>query len=295
MSDSILVTGVTGVVGGAVVRALSDQGVAVRAMARNPAAARLPANAEVVAGDLCLPDTLDRCLAGIDIVFLVWTAPAEAAESAIGRIARRAKRIVFLSAPLKTSHPLCQQPNPARATAERVERLIETSGLAWTFLRPGMFAINAQRWWAMPIRTGTVRWPYLEVPTAPIDERDIAAIAVRALCEDGHSGAEYVLTGPASLTQREQIATVGGAIGRALHIEEISPEEFRRQQRDIWPAPLVDMLLNAWAAALGYPALVSPTFQQITGIPPRTFAQWAEDHAGDFTPAAHQQAVPKPS
>jgi len=43
----------------------------------------------------------------------------------------------------------------------------------------------------------------------PIDERDIAAVAVRVLCEDGHSGAEYVLTGPQSLSQFEQVSTIG--------------------------------------------------------------------------------------
>ena len=37
-----------------------------------------------------------------------------------------------------------------------------------------------------------------------VHERDIAAVAVRALCEDGHAGSEYVLTGPASLSQRER-------------------------------------------------------------------------------------------
>lgn len=52
------------------------------------------------------------------------------------------------SAPLKTPHPLFQQPNGARALAEQIERLIETSGLEWTFLRLGMFAANAPFWWA---------------------------------------------------------------------------------------------------------------------------------------------------
>jgi uncharacterized protein YbjT (DUF2867 family) len=67
-----------------------------------------------------------------------------------------------------------------------------------------MFAANALRGWAPQIRVGdVVRWPYLAAPTAPIDERDIAAVAVLALCEDGHAGAEYVLTGPESLSQFE--------------------------------------------------------------------------------------------
>src|SRR5947209_20276086 len=77
-----------------------------------------------------------------------------------------------------------------------------------------MLAANARRWWAPQIRArDVVRWPHLAVPTAPIDERDIAAVAVRALCEDGHAEAEYVLTGPESLSQFEQVSTIGRAIG----------------------------------------------------------------------------------
>jgi uncharacterized protein YbjT (DUF2867 family) len=189
--NHILVIGGTGTVGGQVLSRLGATGAQVRAMARNPAAARLPPQAEVVRGDLTLPETLDSCLCGIDTVFLVWTAPAAAVAPALERISQHARRIVFLSAPIKTAHPLFQQPNALRATFEQIERLIETSGLQWTFLRPGMFAANALRWWAPQICAGdVVRWPHLAAPTAPIDERDIAAVAVRALCEDGHARAE---------------------------------------------------------------------------------------------------------
>src|SRR5436189_215133 len=135
---------------------------------------------------------------------------------------------------------------PARDA--QVERQIETSGCAWTFLRPGMFDANARLWWAEQIRAGDiVRWPYAAAPTAPIDERDIAAIAVRALCEDGHDGAEYVLTGPQSLSQFEQISTIGSVIGRSLGIEEMSAEE----ARDELLTSIPKVLLDAWAAAIG--------------------------------------------
>jgi uncharacterized protein YbjT (DUF2867 family) len=102
---------------------------------------------------------------------------------------------------------------------EQIERLIEASGPQGTFLRPGMFAANALNWWAPQIRAGdVVRWPYLAAPTAPVDERDIAAVAVRALCEDEHAGAEYVLTGPQSLSPFEQVSAIGRVIGRSLCI-----------------------------------------------------------------------------
>jgi uncharacterized protein YbjT (DUF2867 family) len=252
-------------------------------VARNPEAALFPPEIEVVRGDLTVPESLDRCLDGIDTVFLVWTAPPAAVVPALERIAKHARRIVYLSAPLKTAHPLFQQPNPLRAMGEQIERSIETSGLQWTFLRPGMFAANALSWWAPQIRASdVVRWPYLAVPTAPIDERDIAAVAVRALRDDTHIGAEYVLTGPQSLSQFEQVSTIGRSIGRALRIEEISPDEARRELLAVIPLPGVDMLLQAWAAAIGQPAHVTSTVAEVTGAPPKTFLEWATDNVAEF-------------
>jgi uncharacterized protein YbjT (DUF2867 family) len=280
----ILVIGGTGNVGRQVVEQLGAAGARFRVMARNPDAARLPPEVEVVRGDRTIPETLDPCLEGVDTVFLIWVAPPSAAAGALERIANHARRIVFLTAPLKTPHPFFQQPNPARDLAEGIERLIETSGLEWTFLRAGMFAGNARHFWGAQIRTGdVVRWPYLDAPTAPTDERDLAAVAVRTLCEEGHAGAEYVVTGPQSLTQAEQVQTIGHAIGRSLRVEEISPDEARLELLPVLGSPtFVNMLLNAWAAAIGQPAFVTSTYAEVTGAPPRTFLEWATDYAAEF-------------
>lgn len=280
--NPILVIGATGTVGREVVSQLIAAGSQVRAMARNPEAANLP-QVEVIRGDLTVPETLDACLDNTDAVFLVWTAPPSAVGPALQRITQRARRIVCLSAPLKTPHPLFQQPNRLRAMFEEIERLIETSGVPWTFLRPGMFAANALLWWAPQVRAGNVvRWPYLAVPTAPIDERDIAAVAVRALLEDGRAGAEYVLTGPQSLTHAEQISTIADVIGRPLRAEEITPDEARRELLTIGPLPAVNMLLDAWSAAHGHPAWITSTVSAITGAPAKSFRTWVTDNAAAF-------------
>jgi uncharacterized protein YbjT (DUF2867 family) len=292
--NRVLIVGGSGRVGSQVVHQLPADGVRIRVLARSPGAAWFPAHVEAVYGDLTLPETLDAALHGIDSVFLVWTAPPAAVTRAMERIAGHAQRMVYLSAPIKTPHPLFQQPNAARDLAVRIEQLIENSGLEWTFLRPGMFAANALRWWRPQTRAGDlVRWPYLAAPTAPIDERDIGAVAVRALCEEGHAGAEYVLTGPESLSQFVQISTVGQVIGRPLRIVEQSPDEARRELPDLidWGKPrppsaavaaVIDMLLDAWAAALGQPAFVTSTVAEITGSTARTFHAWAADHAEEF-------------
>src|SRR5262245_53880869 len=282
--NHILVIGGTGNVGRHVVDQLRATGARFRVMTRNPDAAGLPSRVEVVRGDLTVPETLDRCLEHIETVFLVWVAPPEAAPAALERIAKRARRIVFLTAPLKTPHPFFELPNPSLEMAERVENRIETSGLEWTFVRAGMFAGNVRHFWGPQIRRGDlVRWPYLDAPTAPTDERDMAAVAVRALCEDGHAGAEYVVTRPQSLTQAEQVHTIGRAIGRSLRVEEISPEEARSELLPVLGSPVViNMLLNAWAAAIGQPAFVTFTYAEVTGAPARTFLEWATDHAAEF-------------
>jgi uncharacterized protein YbjT (DUF2867 family) len=288
--NPILLIGATGHVGGHVLSQLTAQGAPVRVLARQPNAVRLPPQVELVQGDLTLPETLDKCLDGIDAVFLVWVAPQDTAAPVLEKIAKHVRRIVFLSAPLKTDHPLFQQPNPSRTRAEQIERLIETSGLEWTILRPGMFAENARRWWAPQICAGdVVRWPYLAVQTAPIDGRDIAAVAVRALCEDGHARAEYVLTGPESLSQFEQIATLGKVKGRPLRIEELSPDEARRQLLTTLPASVLNFLIDAWAAAAGQPAFITSTVAELLGRPPRTFREWAMDNAAAFQ--LHPSAV----
>jgi uncharacterized protein YbjT (DUF2867 family) len=289
----VLVTGATGRVGREVVAQLLAAGVPVRALTRRPAEAGLPPTVEVVAGDLCVPESLDAALQGVGAVFLVWTAPPTTAPAVIERLASRVQRVVLLSSPHRTPHPFFQQPNPMAAFHADLERLVAATRIASTIIRPGMFASNTRMWWAPQIREGdVVRWPYGAAETAPIDERDIAAVA--ALYEDGHAGGDYVVTGPESLSQAEQVSAIGAAIGRRIRFHELSPEEFRQEMAGRWPGPVVDMLLNAWRAALGRPAFVTSTVADIVGSPARTFRQWAADHADAFRgrPASYESDTP---
>jgi uncharacterized protein YbjT (DUF2867 family) len=280
--ENILVTGATGNIGRQIVAQLFDRGARVRAMARTPESAGLPRQVEVVRGDLTVPATLDRCLDGVDAVFLMWHAPAAAVAAALERIAKDARHIVFLSN-ITVRDGIEEQGNPVTTLHAKIERLIEASGVRWTFLRPGAFATNARIWWAAQVRAGdVVRWPYADAVTSPIHERDIAAVAVRALCEDWHARAKYILTGPQSLTQRDQVRIIGEAIGRPLRYEEMSPEEARREMAITMPAAIVEMLLNAWPATLGKPAPVTSAVAEITGVAARSFREWVVDHAVEF-------------
>jgi len=281
----VLVTGATGRVGRVVIDQLTDAGVPVRALTRrSEAAAALPANVEVVTGDLTVPESLDTGLRGAGAVFLVWTAPPATAPAVVERLAAYAPRVVFLSSPHQTPHPFFRQPNPMAVLHADIERLIVAAGLESTIIRPGMFASNTLFWWAPAIRAGgVVRWPYGAAETAPVDDRDVAAVAARTLYEDGHAGGDYVLTGPESLSQAEQVSIIGDVLGRRIRFEELSPDEFRSETEGSWPRPVVDMLLAAWGATIGRPAFITATVSGILGSAPRSFRQWAADHATAFT------------
>jgi uncharacterized protein YbjT (DUF2867 family) len=284
---AVLVTGATGRVGRLVVGNLLRAGVSVRALTRRPEDVALPSDAEVVAGDLTVPSSLDAALDGIDAVFLVWTATIDSAAAVVAQLAThplaQRRRVVYLSAPHRTPHPFFQQPNPLRGLHAEVELLLAIADLDVVVLRPGMFASNALHWWAPQIRRGdVVRWPYGAAETAPVDERDVAAVAVRALLDDRHARGDYVLTGPDSLSQAAQVHAIGHAIGRPLQFDELSPDEFRRETAATWPASVADMLLDAWRATLDHPAFMTSAIQEIVGSPSRSFSQWAADNAAAF-------------
>ena len=276
---TILVTGASGHVGRSVLDQLVAAGVEVRASSRTPEAASLPPTVSVVAADLTRPDTLPAALAGITKVFLY--AQPEGIEGFVrAATAAGVEHVVFLSSASTVMGPGASDPIAQRHLM--VEHALAGSGIAWTFVRPGAFATNALRW-ADAIRTeGVVRIPYPQAQTAPIHEADIAAVAVTALTETTLHGAAPVLSGLESLTQEQQVAQIGVALGRDLRVDELSPVQARDEMVRSMPPQVVETMLRMWAAIDGAPATISDSVERITGRPARTFAQWARDHAAAF-------------
>jgi uncharacterized protein YbjT (DUF2867 family) len=148
---------------------------------------------------------------------------------------------------------------------------------------PTGFASNTLLW-AGQIRSGdVVRWPFGAAARALIDERDIAAVAVRALTEDGHAGARYVLSGPATLTQAEQVAAIGHAVGRDLTWAELPRPEAMQALTAAWgDAGFAASALDTWERFVTHPEIVTATVREVTGAPARSFADWATANADAF-------------
>jgi uncharacterized protein YbjT (DUF2867 family) len=277
-----LIVGATGNIGNRVASQLVAKDLTVRAMVRNPASVRLPSQIEVVRGDLTVPETIDACVKGVEALFLVWQAPDLTVAAVIDRMAKYVRRIVFVSNQTIRDDREVQDYLVSTLHA-RIEDAIAASGVKWTFLRPGAFATNARLWWAPQIRLGNVvRWPYARAHAAPIHEADIAAVAVRALIEDSHAGAKYVLTGPQSLMQAEQVEILGRAIGRPLRFEEMPEETALSELSLFFSTPIASMLLGAWRQRVDKPEIITSTVADVTGATARSFYQWAVDHAADF-------------
>ncbi|WP_067813901.1 NAD(P)H-binding protein [Actinomadura kijaniata] len=266
-----VITGATGNVGRHVVAELLDAGHKVRALSRDPATAALPDGTEVAR-------TADLPLEGATGVLLNPAAFWNGVDELLDR-ARQAgvRRIVVLS----SSAVLAGEGNPIGDHHLAVERQVEATGLEWTHLRPGAFAANALGWADQIRGNGVVRGPHARAHTVPIDERDIAAVAARALTGDDLVGTRPELSGPESLTFADQARIIGEAIGRPVTYEELSPEAARAAMTYA-PEPVVDALLTFWAEAVDRPQPVSSEVERITGRPARTFAEWAADHVRDF-------------
>ncbi|MFE5285836.1 SDR family oxidoreductase [Nocardia sp. NPDC056611] len=278
--NSVLVVGGTGKVGRKVVADLTVAGVRTRALVRDPAAAGLPPEVEVVRGDLAEPGSLAAAADGVDSVLLIWpfhdTGNAERAVRALGGPDRR---LVYLSS--TTVNDEGPQSDLIPLLHAEMEAVVEAHASEWTVLRADTLASNALSW-AGQIRAGAVVRGFAVAPSAVVHEGDVAAVAARLLTESGHAGRKYLVTGPRVVGRAEQVAAIGAALGRELRFEA-QPVGVARESMTAagLPAHLIEVLLSM--AEFRPPSeLVTSVVADLTGRPARDIRDWAAEHAAAF-------------
>lgn len=276
-----LVMGARGSVGRHVLGELIARDEPVRASARKPEPSQFPDGVDLLAADLTDPASLDVAFEGAGQVFLY--ANHEGIDGVIdAATAAGVDKIVLMS-----SGSIIHPTSAGNAITEEHREIEDTFaaavGVTVIPIRPLVLATNTLGW-AWPIKgTGTVPLYKPNAVTAPIHERDIAALAVAALLGDDAAGVSDMLTGPNRLSQRDQVAAIGTAIGKELTVVEQTRDEAFANLSQFMPADEAGAVLQFLDDADAGNSPATSTDHDVLGRAPLGFDVWAADHATDFS------------
>ncbi len=162
--------------------------------------------------------------------------------------------------------------------ALRVERAVRESARSWTLLRPSWFmqVFTDGRYYRESILGGELPFSSAGAQVAWIDTRDIAAVAERALLEEGHAGRIYELSGPEAVTLARTAQLLSGALGRPVAHVEMTIEQ-AVAGLDGFERHLFAITFERLHA--GVYAEVTDTVERVTGRPARTLRTFLADSA----------------
>jgi uncharacterized protein YbjT (DUF2867 family) len=238
---TILVTGATGTIGRHVVEQLVKRGADVRALAREPAKANLPAGVTVVQGDLLDVDSIRSAFKGVSTLFLLnAVVPDEFTHALIAlNVAREAgvERVVYLS----VIHSDRYVNVPHFAGKFGVERMIEQMGFNATILRPAYFMNNDVTIKDVVTGYGIYPMPIGSKGLAMIDARDIGEIAAIELIRRERAATPLPLTrinlvGPDALTGAKAAAVWSEVLGRTIAYPGDDTAGFEKNLRQFMPS-----------------------------------------------------------
>jgi uncharacterized protein YbjT (DUF2867 family) len=277
----ILVVGATGTVGSRVVRQLAAAGIKPRALVRSQQKAEaISAVATPVIGDLLVPHSLEPAFLGVERVFVLGqptqdleTLERNAIEAAV---AGGALHIVFLS---NYGARVGDKEDFHFDVHARHERLLQSLGIDWTVLRPTRFMNYVPFVWPSVLNHGLLLEKVGFGSMTFIDPDDVAAVAVKALTEEGHAGQTYELTSEETYTVVQLAALLSRVVGRDLKVFEGDVEALRDALIASGApgeyAPLMASYFDKVAEGLFKP---TDTAAKVLGRPPRAYADWLQDN-----------------
>lgn len=282
-NSKILITAASGKVGQHVLAQLSQKQVPVRAGVHNQAKASAlrETGIEPVVLDFQSSESLAAAFKGIDKLFLVTPGSPDQGRQEENLLAEAkrvgVKRIVKLSGKIADHEAVgFSQWN------RDAERRIKQSGILYTILRANYmmqnFFGNAEQ-----IKKGSFTNGPAAKRIAFIDARDIAAVAVAALTEDGHDGKTYDLNGPELLDGYAQAAVISRVLGRPIRYLDVSVDDFVRQLKSFG---LPAWMVEAVAVAAADPEIPgdqsSAEVERILHRKPGTLEQFIKDYRSAF-------------
>jgi uncharacterized protein YbjT (DUF2867 family) len=303
----ILVAGGTGTLGTLVVQRLSERGLGVRVLTRDPArAAHLPDTVQTLTGDLQDPSAVAEAVRGCDTVVSAvhgFVGPGKPSPEAIDRDANRALIQAAVTAGVQhlmlvsvlgaaPDHPMSL--HRAKYSAEQA---LQTSGLSWTVIRPTAYletwiaiigaklASNSQALVFGPGRN----------PINFVSAADVAAAVDLGVHDQSLRGQVVEVAGPENLTftqLADRLITASGQPGRIRHIplpmlramsilaRPLSPT-FARQAQAAVVMNTTNMTVDASTIRDRLPTIPATTLDQLIRRQPTIENPDSRSHAPD--------------
>ncbi|MFL6474991.1 MAG: SDR family oxidoreductase [Nitrososphaera sp.] len=297
---TILVTGATGTVGSEVVKQLASSSsyssgqsiirAAVHSKNKVDKFSQYGSEIfEIVNMDYNKPETIAAALDKVGKLFLL-TLPSLNMTDISSKVVREAKkngvqRIVKLSVFGADAEPGIIIGRLHR----QEEKIIEESGITYTFLRSSAFMQNFVNYYGYTIKTqNAIYLPAGEGKVSFVDARDVAAVAAKLLTENNgrsrHDKKAYVVTGSEALSYSQVAEIISKEIGRKISYIDTSEEDARKSMksmgREDW---LIDAILEEfYNTRAGNRSETTNIVEQIIGRKPTSFAQFVRDYANSF-------------
>lgn len=279
----ILLTGITGNIGGATARALLAKGVKFRALVRDLDKAKAWADqgVELVKGDIEDAAAVKRALAGIDRALLVMPngEHQEPAELAFTRTAKEAGLAWLIK--LSSPEAVRGTTSPIPLAHIAAEDAIMSSGMKWTFVRPSFYMQNFRGSVKSARASGKLSMPMGNGTVALTDNNDAGLFLAHILTDSNsaqHHSQCYDITGPDPVMTFHDVAKViGEVIGQPVVYDDCDPKAFqeaiRPYHRNQWHSDAVARLF-AEIANGATPGHKTDTFQKIMGRPGRSLKEY---------------------
>lgn len=301
LDKPILVTGAAGPVGGVgrmVVEILRKRGLSVRALVRREderSGALRATGVEVVVGDLTRAENIARALEGCRRMYFGMSVSApylEATVTAAAVARERGDLEVFVNISQMTVSQMSltdMTDSPQHRQHWLGEQALNWSGLPVVHVRATVFLQHFffLDWAAESIaKDGTLRLPFGEARTSPVDARDVAEVIATVLAGPAaHVGKVYELTGPRSQDMTAHAAEYSKALGRTITyvnvpFEQWHDEELRRH--DLPEHVYEHVLTMAKLHAAGRYDRLTEDVEDITGKKAASTQDFVARHAGLF-------------
>jgi len=290
LTETILITGATGTVGSEVVKQLSAKGenIIVKAAARSATDNTFENlnRVQVVQLDYDKPDSLAVALKGVDKLFLLTPFQSNMVDLTSNLVSEAKKAKVKYIAKQSVMGADAEPGITPGRLHRQAEKIIEESGIPFTFLRPNFFMQNFVNYYSNLIRSqGAFYTPAGDAKVSFVDVRDIAAVAVKSLINDNQQkGSAYNITGGEALSYGQAAEILSKAVGKKINYVNVTDQDARKGMKDMsmdeWTIKSMIELFEITRA--GYVSEISPIVEQVTGNKPITFSQFAKDYAGAF-------------